>query len=141
MQDKDGALERTRRELNQAIEEHAYGRDNARYNHIKSIFTTSTTAADAPSPSALRDHVIALTYSVSRLNRSCSGLVHAVLSCNWLGRDEAFVALFTNFLGNLVTAQGIYVGAVLSMLVENLCSGRANFGGIKGSRRKESALI
>ncbi|KAI9887057.1 MAG: hypothetical protein M1823_001129 [Watsoniomyces obsoletus] len=99
-----------------AIEQHRVGQD-LEYNRIKEIFTTQVTDND-PSPNIL-GHVQALIRNVSLLDRSCSGLVHAVIGCEWLGRDKAFVALFVRFLGTLVSAQGIYVGAVLGMLVES----------------------
>lgn len=106
----------------QAISKHEV-RDDAEYDRLKEVFTTSPTADNAPSTAELRSVVLELICNSSRLNRSCSGLIHAVLASDWVGRDEAFVALFIRFLGNLVSAQGLYVGAVLSMLVQKFCSG------------------
>ncbi len=60
---------------------------------------------------------------VSLLDKSCSGIVKAILECEWLGRDELFVKSYIQFLGNLCSAQGSYVGLVLSKLVEKLSHG------------------
>ncbi len=103
-----------------AIEQHRIGQD-VEYNRIKEVFTTLSTEEDSSADAS--GHVHALIRNISLLDRSCSGLVHAVIGYEWLGRDKAFVALFVRFLGTLVSAQGIYVGAVLGMLVESF-SGR-----------------
>lgn len=112
----------TAENVGRALEKHKLGEDAA-YDRLKHVFTTSATSDHAPSPALLRRHVLALISNASRLDRSCSGLVHAVLGSDWVGRDESHVALFVRFLGNLVSAQGSYVGSVLDMLVEKFCSG------------------
>ncbi|KAI9840248.1 MAG: hypothetical protein M1837_001831 [Sclerophora amabilis] len=109
-------LELIRTEVRHGIERHRAG-DNEIYDRLKEVFTTAAEAEDAPTPMTLRNHILALGANVSLLNKSCSGLVHAVLQCDWLGRDEAFVGLFIRFLGNLLSAQGSYLGAVMSMLI------------------------
>lgn len=114
-----------REELRRAIERHHLG-DSAAYDQTIEIFTTEPTAADAPSPLTLKNHILALTSSVSLLDRSCSGLVHAILDTQWLGREDTFVSSYVRFLGNLVSAQGGYVPAVLSMLVGKLIDRTCN---------------
>ncbi|KAI9828660.1 MAG: hypothetical protein M1832_001763 [Thelocarpon impressellum] len=120
-------LDLVREEVRTALERRGAG-DNTGYDAIKQVFTTPATAQDPPSPKTVTNHVLALTSNVSRLNKSCSGLVHAILGGDWLGRDDAFVSLYVQFLGNLVSAQGGYVDAVLAMLVGNLVSLPASTG-------------
>ena len=116
-------LDLTREEVQRAIESHRLG-DDAAYARVKEVFTMNPTADDAPSPIAMRNYVVALISVASRLNKTCSGLVHAVLACNWLGRDEKFVLLYIRLLGNIVSAHGGFVGVVLGMIVDNLASGQ-----------------
>lgn len=117
------APEVVREEVRRALERHALG-DDAAYDQVKEVYTTNPTAEDAPSPRTLRNYTAALLSKVSSLNRSCSGLVHAVLKSEWLGRDETYLALFIRFLGSLISAQGMYLGDVIHMLVENLTHGK-----------------
>ena len=119
MDDWEKAPAVIREEVRRALELHAQGDDSA-YDRVKEIYTTKPTAEDAPSATTLRNYTAALLSSVSGLNISCSGLVHAVLQSVWIVRDEDYVALFLRLLGNLVSAQGVYVGDVLRMLVEYL---------------------
>ncbi|MCJ1401574.1 hypothetical protein MMC11_004790 [Xylographa trunciseda] len=116
MDDWEKAPAVVREEVRRALERHAQGDDSA-YDRVKEIYTTKPTAEDAPSSTTLRNYTAALLSSVSGLNRSCSGLVHAVLQSAWIVRDEDYVALFLRLLGNLVSAQGLYLGDVLRMLV------------------------
>ena len=107
-----------REEVRRAIAKHAHG-DNAGYDRVKEIFSVEPTSEDAPSPTTIRNYMLALLTNVASLNKSCSGLVHAVLESQWLGRDEDYLALYIRFLGTLVSAQGGFVGAALRILVEN----------------------
>ncbi|KAI9834783.1 MAG: hypothetical protein M1819_002869 [Sarea resinae] len=120
-------LELVRAEVRRGIEQHSLG-DNAGYDQLKMIFSTSATSDEAFSPTTMRNYTLALTGNVSLLDRSCSGLVHAILHCDWLGRDEAFVALYVRFLGNLVSAQAVYVSAALKMLVGHLSNLHSSAG-------------
>ncbi|MCJ1382824.1 hypothetical protein MMC17_005937 [Xylographa soralifera] len=122
MDDWEKAPAIIREEVRRALERHAQGDDSA-YNRVKEIYTTKPTAEDAPSSTTLRNYTAALLSSVSGLNRSCSSLVHAVLKSVWIVRDEDYVALFLRLLGNLVSAQGVYLGDVLRMLVGHLVNG------------------
>ena len=116
MDDWEKAPAIIREEVRRALERHVQGDDSA-YDRIREIYTTNPTAEDAPSSATLRNYTAALLSSVSALNRSCSGLVYAVLKSAWINRDETYVALFLRLLGNLVSAQGAYLGDVLRMLV------------------------
>jgi len=121
--------ELVREEVRRAVVKHAHG-ENTGYDRLKEVFTTEPTAEDAPNPTMMRNYMLALLSNVASLNKSCSGLVHAVLESQWLGRDEGYVALYVRFLGTLASAQGGFVGAVLRMLVNNFSNGMPLYEGI-----------
>ena len=116
MDDPEKGLALIQEEVRLGIERHKMG-DSVGYDRIKEVFTTNALADDAPSPATVTNHVVALISNVSLLSKPCSGLVHVILNGDWLGRDEAFIALYVKFLGNLVSAQSSYVTPVLKMLV------------------------
>ena len=112
-----------REEIRRALQRHVSGADSEGYDQIKEIFTTDPKEApneatsEIPSPTLIKRHMMGLLSNVAALNRDCSGLVHAVLGSEWLGRDESYVKLFVRFLGNLATTHAGYMRAVLKMLV------------------------
>ncbi|KAF2147422.1 uncharacterized protein K452DRAFT_293846 [Aplosporella prunicola CBS 121167] len=110
-------LELVREEVKRGIEKHVAG-DSAGYDQIKQLFTTKPTASDAPSTKLLSKYVVALISNVSLLNKNCSGLVHAILDCQWLTRDVSFKTLYITLLGSLMSAHGGYTAQVLQMLVK-----------------------
>ncbi|KAI9736896.1 MAG: hypothetical protein M1818_005947 [Claussenomyces sp. TS43310] len=118
-----------RSEVRQAIEDHIKGRSHDAYDDLKEEFVKTARphgreAIDRDSEQDLKAHLLALTSCVTLLGKDCSGLVAAVMRCEWLGRDDGFVKAYVQFLGNLASAQGSYVGLVLNMLVDK-------FGGIR----------
>jgi RNA polymerase I-specific transcription initiation factor RRN3 len=120
-QEKSAAL--VREEIRRAIQRHVTGADSEGYDQIKEIFTTDPKetpdeeSAEIPSPTLMKRHMMGLLSNVAALNRDCSGLVHAVLGSEWVGRDESYVKLFVRFLGNLAATHAGYMRAVLKMLV------------------------
>lgn len=109
-----------------ALKEHSMG-DQEGYDTLKGIFEndrrrrqtpTSSQVEDEVDPADLIHYVKALKVCAPQLGRSCSGLVHEVLSIPWLGRPDDFVDAYIDFLANLVTGQSIYLSSVLGMLVE-----------------------
>ncbi|KAK7545704.1 RNA polymerase I-specific transcription initiation factor RRN3 [Phyllosticta citricarpa] len=110
-------LDLIREEVRRAIDNHMAG-DSTDYDQIKALFATRPSASDAPSTKLLNKYVVALIGSVNVLGRNCSGLVHAVLDCQWLTRDESFKRLYVTLLGSLTSAQGGYTSQVLQMLVK-----------------------
>lgn len=117
-----------REEVRRALQRHISGTDSEAYDRIKEIFAADpkhtaddgSLPYDLPSHGTLKNHLMGLLSNVASLDRSCNGLVHAVLNSEWLGRDESYIKLFIRFLGNLAAAQGTYLGAVLKMLVNYL---------------------
>jgi RNA polymerase I-specific transcription initiation factor RRN3 len=120
--DKSAAV--VREEVRRAIQRHVSGGDSEAYDRVKEIFAIDPRRQDAngraslnvPTHNTLKHHLLGLLSNVAALDRSCNGLVQAVLRSEWLGRDESYVKLYIRFLGNLAAAQGSYLGAVLTML-------------------------
>ncbi|ROW16244.1 hypothetical protein VPNG_01839 [Cytospora leucostoma] len=118
--------EEIKRVVLKALKEHTHG-DQEGYDTLKGIFENerrrkptpdSTQVEDEADPKDLIHYVNALQACAPQLGRSCSGLVHEVLSIPWLGRPEDFVTAYIDFLANLVTGQSLYLSNVLAMLVE-----------------------
>ncbi|KAB8074180.1 RNA polymerase I-specific transcription initiation factor RRN3 [Aspergillus leporis] len=117
-----------REEVRRAIQRHITGTDSEAYDRIKEIFSADPRRRDedgmfpydVPTHTTLRYHLLGLLSNVASLDRSCNGLVNAVLNSVWLGRDESYIKLYIRFLGNLAAAQGSYLGPVLKMLVSYL---------------------
>ena len=105
-----------REEVRRALERHVLG-DDSGYDRVKEIYRRKTSAEDTPSTATVRNYTAALLSNVSALNRSCSGLVSTVLRSDWTGMPDDYVSLYLRFLGNLVSAQGAYLGDVLRMSV------------------------
>ncbi|KAL4780828.1 RNA polymerase I-specific transcription initiation factor RRN3 [Aspergillus varians] len=120
--DKSAAV--VREEVRRAIQRHVSGGDSEAYDRVKEIFAISPRRRDmngmlpsnVPTHNTLKHHLMGLLSNVAALDRSCNGLVQAVLSSEWLGRDESYIKLYIRFLGNLAAAQGTYLGPVLKML-------------------------
>lgn len=126
-QEKSAAL--IREEIRRAIQRHITGTDSEGYDQIKEVFTINPRdlydedSPEVPSPTTVKRHLMGLLSNVSALGRDCSGLVNAILSSEWLGRDESYVKLFIRFLGNLSAAHTGYLRLVLKMLVNYLGEG------------------
>ena len=129
-----------REEVRRAIQRHITATDSTAYDNLKDLFTADPRRRDEdywldffkPTHTSLKYHLMGLMSNVASLDRSCNGLVYAVLNSQWLGRDESYVKLFIRFLGNLAAAQGTYLGAVLKMLVNYLAGIPKDTGRIPG---------
>ncbi|PQE10100.1 hypothetical protein CJF31_00004044 [Rutstroemia sp. NJR-2017a BVV2] len=138
---KGRTLESVRTEVKRAIEAHGRG-DSEKYDTIKAIFTPGREGDEgdeddeeqdsAASNEEMKIYLLALTNYVSLLNKNCNGLVRAILACEWMGREESFVKVYAQFLGNLVSTQGAYVGMVLGMLVGHFTGVRLSSGRLPG---------
>jgi RNA polymerase I-specific transcription initiation factor RRN3 len=117
-------LEVIRIEVRRAIEGHQRG-DSEAYDMIKDIFAgRNEREGCSKDRTETKTYLLALTSHAALLSKGCSGLVKAVLACDWMGRDESFVKIYLQFLGNLASAQGGYVGMVLGMLVDYFFGGK-----------------
>ncbi|PHH72010.1 hypothetical protein CDD82_6220 [Ophiocordyceps australis] len=126
----DRCMDDFRLEVRKALEEHLRGEDEE-YHLLMSFFANDKQrylppvvgqADDTLQPHELQSYVTALTSCMPILkDKECAGLVKQILQCSWLGRDYAFVKAYTHFLEALISAQGSYLNAVLSMLVAKFC--------------------
>ncbi|KAH7328796.1 RNA polymerase I-specific transcription initiation factor RRN3 [Stachybotrys elegans] len=129
------SMDHVKLEVKTALEEHLRGND-IHYDTIKELFSKDKKRYlppvvgeedDAAKPHELQAYVMALTGCIPVLkDKACNGLVRAVLQCSWLGRDDAFVKVYTHFLAALVSAQGSYLMTVLSMLVDKFHDSRSS---------------
>jgi RNA polymerase I-specific transcription initiation factor RRN3 len=120
-------------EVRKALEEHLFG-ENEGYDLLKEIFANDKQRYlppvageddDTLKPQELRLYVIALmTCSPLLKNKSCNGLVRTILQISWLGRDEAFLSAYTQFLAAIISAQGSYLQHVLSMITDKFTDTR-----------------
>jgi RNA polymerase I-specific transcription initiation factor RRN3 len=124
------SLDVVRIEVRRAIADHLRG-NSENYSMIKEIFSAERREDEdedeefeAERRANIKTYLVALTNYTSELNRNCSDLVKSVVSCEWVGRDEAFVKAYVHFLGSLASAQGSYVSMVLGRLVGNFCGGK-----------------
>ena len=106
-------------QVRRAIERHL-NYDHESYEWIRGLFTIETDAERAPSSRTLRYHLQALEANVTRLRKDCGSLVQNIISSEWIGRDDSYVATFVRFLGSLAVAQGGFVDSIMGMLVELL---------------------
>lgn len=106
-------------QVRRAIERHLVHDDDG-YEKIKALFATSATDETAPSTRLLKLHLQAILAHVASLTKECNGLVNAVIFSEWVGRDDAYFALFVRFLNNLLAAQRGYQSRVMQMLVDLL---------------------
>ena len=132
--DEDGGFEKSTavvsEEVRRAIQRHLVGNSDA-YDRVKELFVANpkeleddgSPLYDLPTHTSLKNHLFGLFSNISSLDGRCSGLVHAVLASEWVGRDEAYVRLFVRFLGTLAAAHGSYLNSILKMLVNGLREG------------------
>lgn len=109
-----------REQVRRAIQRHLAGDDEQAYENVKQVFAADSKKDDAPSPKAVHAHLQAILAHISTLDKSCSGLVNAILICEWVGRDEDFVRLYVKVLGNLAAAKSGFLGKMLQTLVDML---------------------
>ncbi|RGP61963.1 hypothetical protein FSPOR_9633 [Fusarium sporotrichioides] len=128
-------MDEVKLEVRTALEEHLRGNDG-QYDTLKELFASDKQRYlppvigeedDTLKPHELQVYVVALTGCVPILkDKACNGLVKTILNCSWLGRDDAFVKVFTHFLAALVSAQGSYLSPVLAMMVEKFTDSRSD---------------
>jgi RNA polymerase I-specific transcription initiation factor RRN3 len=115
------SLELVGEEVRRAIERHATG-DKAAYDGLKGLFKEAPTSKSAPLSRLLQKYVIALTENTPKLDGNCKGLVHAVIDCSWIARNEDFLRSYRIFLRRLLSVQSSYMSTVLQMLVDMFLS-------------------
>ncbi|KAJ3071539.1 hypothetical protein HDU98_005163 [Podochytrium sp. JEL0797] len=76
-------------------------------------------AAPCLTPDELYQWVAALSHYVSKMQASAASLIDAILSIDWVSRDDKFVAEYRHLLENLVSANASFVQPVLRMLISS----------------------
>ncbi|KAF2753192.1 RNA polymerase I-specific transcription initiation factor RRN3 [Pseudovirgaria hyperparasitica] len=109
---KEKGMDLVREEVKRALVQRADSDDSAAYDQIVRLFKVKPMDEDAPTSSLLRKYLIALTSESARLDRKFSGVVYAVLGCNWAIRDDAFVRAFRAFIQTVGTAHMGYCEAM-----------------------------
>ena len=94
-------------------------RSDEEYCKLKQQLASSFSLDQGYSKTLTRKYLLGMISNVTLLTRQCGDLVQAVLEMKWLGQDDAIVATYVKFLGNLVSSQSGNVGSVLMMLVGN----------------------
>jgi len=110
------SLELVEQEVQRALEKHATS-DNIAYDEIRALFTEKPTSRHAPLTRLLHKYIVALTNNAPLLDHSCRGMVHAIIDCSWIARNEQFVRSYRRFLSSLLSVHPGFTSTVLSMLV------------------------
>lgn len=119
MDDWEKAPQLIREEVRRAFTKRASG-DNSGYDKLKNVYAAKKDEEGELSPSKMRNYTVALLGNVSALNKSNTDLVHVILTSEWLGRQEDYVALYVRLLANIISAHGMFLGDTMRMLVDNL---------------------
>lgn len=109
-------------EIKHALKQYQLG-SSADYEQIKAIFSQDRLAEDQVSHDDTRKYLVGLTSNATLLTKSFHGLVQIVLDVHWLSFDDSLGALYSRFLGNLVSSQPVHTARVLSKLVDNFAHG------------------
>lgn len=113
-----------RTQTRNAILEHVVKAGSEAYDDIKAVFKQGNSSSaerrdgERSENEDMRLHLLALTSCVSLLGKDCNSLIRSVMNCEWVGRDEAFIKIYIQFLGNLASAQGSYVRDILHSIVD-----------------------
>lgn len=129
------SVEEVKQEIRKALDDHARGEDED-YDMLKEtlsgkqkfVYDDEDDEGDTTLPEKRRQelkvYLVALSSFTPRLGRTTSGLIKSVLQCQWIGRDEQFSKIYTQFLASLVSAQGSCLTPVLATIVEKFSYSR-----------------
>lgn len=110
-------MELVEEEVRRALEKHAVG-DSTAYDQIRGIITSKPTASHALLTEQLQKYIVALIHAVPLLDHKCQGLVHAIVDCQWIARNEHFVRSYRQLLRSLLSVHPGFTSSVLAMLVD-----------------------
>jgi len=130
----DKTLPLVREEVRRAIDRHRAG-DSVAYDSLKQLLTTDPHADDALSAKLFLKYILAFTAHANSISKGCSGLVHAILNCSWLGRDDEFLEAYLRLLTSLISAQGGYARPVLQSMVSKFTDLRSSAGHLPNEER------
>ena len=126
----DKSFDLVKEEVRQGIDRHTASeeqRDDTQYAKLLQLLSQDTFSSEAPSPKLLKKYVLAIDARINSLGE-CAKLAIAVLELSWLGREEAFVGLFTKFLCDLASAHAKFVPAIMERLVSHFAKLPASLG-------------
>lgn len=126
----DKSSDLVKEEVRQAIERHIAPiepRDDAQYAKLLQLLGHNVSSGEAPNTKLLKKYILAI-YQRVRLLGQCEKLVVAVLDLSWLGREEAFVGLYSTFLCDLASAHTKYIPAIIERLVSHFVKLPASLG-------------
>ena len=109
-------------EVRRAFAKRALG-DDSGYDKLKDVYSGKKGDEEELSSPTIKNYTMSLLANASALNKSNSDLVRAILNSNWLGQTEDYVAIFVRLLATLSSAQGVFLGDVVRMLINNLTAG------------------
>lgn len=90
------------------------------YDELVDQFNLKRASSDAPSPiPQLRLWIQALTHVVSRLDRTHSSLIEAIVRMPWMTMDSTLVKSYTSFIEILVSARPEYLSIVLGRIAQS----------------------
>ncbi|KIK67716.1 hypothetical protein GYMLUDRAFT_36459 [Collybiopsis luxurians FD-317 M1] len=103
--------------VNNALQEKISGKTES-FDELVSQFNPkrSPTELPFPQPAQLRLWILALSHVVSRLERTHSSLVEAIINMPWVTMDNASVRSYIVFVGMLLSARPEYLSLVLGKL-------------------------
>lgn len=111
------SLELVGEDVRRALEKHV-DKDSASYDDICSLLVTKPTSTSAPLTSLLHKYIIALSNNVPLLDHRSFGMVHAIIDCHWVARNEAFVRSYRHLLRSILSMHTGYTASVFTMLLE-----------------------
>ncbi|KAG6910121.1 hypothetical protein DXG01_012880 [Tephrocybe rancida] len=89
------------------------------FDELVNQFNPKTTTSEGASQlSQLRLWLLAISHVVSRLERTHSALVHAIVNMPWTMLDSATVKSYTVFIGMLISARPEYLSLVLEKITQ-----------------------
>ncbi|TFK22355.1 RNA polymerase I-specific transcription initiation factor RRN3 [Coprinopsis marcescibilis] len=105
--------------VNNALRERSQGKSGP-FDELVNQFALKPSSADSlqNQPGQLRFWILALSHVVSRLERSHSALVEAIVNMPWTTLDSVTVKSYTVFIGMLLSARPEYLSLVLSKIVQ-----------------------
>ncbi|THH19901.1 hypothetical protein EW146_g1348 [Bondarzewia mesenterica] len=104
--------------VNNALQQKALGNSDA-FDELVDQFSLEKPASDSLSPiPQLRLWIQALMHVVSRLDRSHSALIEAIVRMPWMTMETSFVKSYTSFIGVLVSARPEYLSLVLGKVAQ-----------------------
>lgn len=101
--------------VNNALQEKTLGRSGP-FDELVNQFNFKSNPTSAPSQ--IRFWISALSHVVSKLERTHSALVEAIVNMPWTLLDDATVRLYTVFIGMLLSARPEYLSLVLAKIVQ-----------------------